>query len=87
MSDHLLRLARVVKDHLEGEKAWIETREDIRSFVRDLEAAPPPERRTITREEWADALDQLTKVRDRNKMPGPALNRIMEHFRLTVEDA
>lgn len=62
MSDHLLRLARIVKE-IAVQAPFIDgiTRGDAHSLVRDLEAAPQQERRTITREEWALAVGKLSQ--------------------------
>ena len=53
MSDHLLRLARIVDCWFNLERLdVVKLREEAASIVRDLEAAPATERRTITREEF-----------------------------------
>lgn len=86
MSDHLLRLARVVSrmaDHVHTD--------DIagmaRHLVRDLEAVEvdptPTERRTITREEFEKALEWLAWNND----PERDAREIAAVWRLTVEDA
>lgn len=43
MSDHLLRLARIVESIASGDGPHWPT-EDVRQLIRDLEAAPQPER-------------------------------------------
>lgn len=84
MTDPLLRLARVVSrmaDHVHTD--------DIagmaRHLVLDLEAAPAPERRTITREEFSAVAQQL---RNREvEYPDNLAHVFAAAWRLTVEDA
>jgi len=87
MSDHLLRLAKVL---LENEAQLLPPytssflSRELQSLVRDLEAAPAPARRTITREEFDNAVRQMQYLTT-NYPDG--VRKIAAAWRLTVEDA
>lgn len=85
MSDHLLRLARVVAEVTTRTHPTSSVESHAWNLVRDLEAAPATERRTITREEFAVACGILNAggADTRTKV----VQRIAAAWRLTVEDA
>jgi len=83
---HLLRLARIVKDLAADMLDWKDERvEAARELVRDLEAAPQPERRTITREEFRAAQEQVWRAQDNAENAAAMLERVADVWRLTVE--
>lgn len=83
MSDHLLRLARVVAEVTTRTHPTSSLESHAWKLVRDLEAAPATERRTITREEFEKALEWLAWNND----PERDAREIAAAWRLTVEDA
>ena len=87
MSDHLLRLARIVESIASGDGPHWPT-EDVRQLIRDLEAAPQPapERRTITRKQYETAVGRISSSRDELSASVCALICLRE-WDLTVEDA
>ena len=86
MSDsHLLRLARIVESIASGDGPHWPT-EDVRQLIRDLEAAPQPERRTITRKQYEMAVGRISSSRDELSASVCALICLRE-WDLTVEDA
>lgn len=88
MSDHLLRLAKLVERWINEDAVDIrEFRVEAAEIVRDLEAAPAPERRTITRAQYDDVLDRCMRLRDRNTSSRAAVEHILNTLGLTVEDA
>ena len=87
MSDNLLRLAKIVKDLAADMLDWKDERvEAARELVRDLEAAPQPERRTITRKQYEMAVGRISSSRDELSASVCALICLRE-WDLTVEDA
>jgi hypothetical protein len=86
MSDHLLRLANVVADHIEGKVPQKILVYQCEQIVRDLEAAPQPERRTITREEFRAAQEQVWRAQDNGENAAAMLERVADVWRLTVEE-
>lgn len=101
MSDHLLRLANVVADHIEGKVPQKILVYQCEQLVRDLEAAesmrlrladcseneaPATERRTITREEFENAADYYPLTRA-EMTPLETAAHFAAAWRLTVEDA
>lgn len=100
MSDHLLRLAKLVQS-LAARTSGHELYDDARRLVDDLEAAsqptpnssqvgssPAPERRTITREEFTVAISLLENARSAKwGTVSHVANYIAAAWRLTVEDA
>ena len=91
MSDsHLLRLARITYGlACYADEATNESERIVREaaqLVRDLEAAPQPERRTITREEFQGALSALEVGDGTSKAwHHDAVRQIAAAWRLTVE--
>lgn len=86
MSDHLLRLARIVAHIVSDTYDWKDVRvDDAAQLVHDIEAAPQPERRTITRYE----LDRLKYSLQTAGVQDSDLHAdaILSILRLTVEDA
>ncbi len=85
MSDHLLRLARIVADNIQGGVAPRVLLSQCEQVIRDLEAAPAPERRTITREELRAAQEQVWRAQDNAENAAAMLERVADVWRLTVE--
>lgn len=84
MSDHLLRLAKIVA-HMAKIGGTSNDYHDAAQLVRDLEAAPQQERRTITREEWALAVGKLSQ---RTEATASEVALVcLNTWRLTVENA
>ncbi len=77
-----------VSDHLAADMLdWKDERvEAARELVRDLEAAPQPERRTITRKQYEMAVGRISSSRDELSASVCALICLRE-WDLTVEDA
>ena len=87
MSDHLLRLAKIVA-HMAKIGGTSNDYHDAAQLVRDLEAAqtPTPERRPITREEFQGALSALEVGDGTSKAwHHDAVRQIAAAWRLTVE--
>ena len=88
-SDHLLRLARITYGlACYADDATNESERIVREaaqLVRDLEAAPQPERRTITREEFRAAQEQVWRAQDNAENAAAMLERVADVWRLTVE--
>ena len=99
MSDHLLRLAKIIDvithgylgaNNATGDVDLLLVRGQVRALVRELEAAqtPTPERRPITREEFQGALSALEVGDGTSKAwHHDAVRQIAAAWRLTVEDA
>ena len=84
MSDHLLRLAKIVA-HMAKIGGTSNDYHDAAQLVRDLEAAPQQERRKITREEWALAVGKLSQ---RTEATASEVALVcLNTWRLTVENA
>lgn len=85
MSDHLLRLAKIVEGltYLHPDKSLAR---DAYQLVREIEAAPQPERRTITREEFRAAQEQVWRAQDNGENAATMLERVADVWRLTVEE-
>ena len=91
MSDHLLRLAKIVETFTFWAHVAPSVRADMQSLVRDIEAAgidmpPVPERRTITRKQYEMAVGRISSSRDELSASVCALICLRE-WDLTVEDA
>ena len=96
MSDHLLRLARITYGlACYADEATNESERIVREaaqLVRDLEAAPQPERRTITREEFNGGCEIIM---DEDMLSSEKVAALAKAWRLawkevylpTVEDA
>ena len=96
MSDHLLRLSRVVLDKERAElpaDCTTQFSRELSDLVRDLEAAPAPERRPITREQWIRLCLRLGgwagnwERRDSDKDEELLREILSTTLGLTVEDA
>ena len=91
MSDHLLRLAKIVA-HMAKIGGTSNDYHDAAQLVRDLEAAPQPERRTITREEFNGGCEIIM---DEDMLSSEKVAALAKAWRLawkevylpTVEDA
>jgi len=84
----LLRLARIVAGIAYDQWHPNDSRSvAMDQLVRDLEAAPQPapERRTITREEFRAAQEQVWRAQDNGENAAAMLERVADVWLLTVE--